>query len=276
MAVKTEASMWVAAVQLNSTPDMDRNLARARALIQEAAGRGAQLIALPEHFAYLGPEDQTPPSAQPLDGPLVKEFRELARKLKIFLLLGSFPELTGPEACPFNTSVLLSPQGEILACYRKMHLFDVDLAPGPSYRESRVMQAGTELAVTPLPGTPFTAGLAICYDLRFPELFRALTAQGANLLLLPAAFTLTTGRDHWEVLVRARAIENLAYVIAPAQYGQHSPGRRSYGRALIVDPWGLILAQAPDGEGVIYARLDPERLERLRRELPCLSHRRMK
>ncbi len=268
--------MWVAALQLNSTPDLERNLTQARALIEEAASRGAQLIALPEHFAYLGPEDQNPPSAQPLEGPLVSEFRELARKLGVFLLLGSFPELTSPGARPFNTSVLLNPQGEILALYRKMHLFDVDLSQGPSYRESQFIQGGTELAVVPLPGTPFTAGLAICYDLRFPELFRALTAQKADLLLLPAAFTLTTGRDHWEVLVRARAIENLAYVIAPAQYGQHSPGRRSYGRALIVDPWGLILAQAPDGEGVIYARLDHDHLKRLRRELPCLHHRRLK
>jgi deaminated glutathione amidase len=267
--------MWVAAVQLNSTPDLDRNLARARALIEEAAGRGAQLIALPEHFAYLGPQDQNPPSAQPLNGPLVSEFRELARKLGVFLLLGSFPELIPGEAKPFNTSLLLSPQGEILARYRKMHLFDVDLFKGPSYQESRAMQAGTDLAVAPLPGTPFTAGLAICYDLRFPELFRALSAQKADLLLLPAAFTLTTGRDHWEVLVRARAIENQAYVLAPAQFGQHSPGRRSYGRSLIVDPWGLILAQAPDGEGVIYARLDHERLQKLRRELPCLHHRRL-
>ena len=268
--------MWVAAVQLNSTPDLAHNLAQARTLIEEAASRGAQLIALPEHFAYLGPEDKNPPSAQPLEGPLVSEFRELARKLGVFLLLGSFPELTGPEARPFNTSVLLSPQGEILARYRKIHLFDVDLAKGPSYRESQFIQGGTELAVVPLPSTPFTAGLAICYDLRFPELFRALSVQKADLLLLPAAFTLTTGRDHWEVLVRARAIENLAYVIAPAQFGQHSPGRRSYGRSLIVDPWGLVLAQAPDGEGVIYAHLDHDRVKRLRRELPCLHHRQLK
>jgi len=268
--------MWVAAVQLNSTPDMEHNLARARVLIAEAAGRGAQLIALPEHFAFLGPEDQNPPSAQPLDGPLVSEFQELARNLAVFLLLGSFPELAPPQARPYNTSVLLSPQGDILAAYRKMHLFDVDLAQGPSYRESQFIQAGTEVVVVPLPGTPFTAGLAICYDLRFPELFRALTAKGADLFLLPAAFTLATGRDHWEVLVRARAIENQAYVIAPAQWGQHSPNRRSYGRSLIVDPWGLILAQAPDGEGTIYARLDHERLQRLRRELPCLNHRKLK
>ena len=267
--------MRVAAIQLNSTPDLDHNLTRTRVLIQEAAARDARLIALPEHFAYLGPEDKNPPSSQPLDGPLVGEFKALARKLGVFLLLGSFPELTLGEVRPFNTSVLLSPQGDLLATYRKMHLFDVDLAKGPCYKESQVIQAGTELAVVPLPGTPYTAGLAICYDLRFPELFRALSARGADLLFLPAAFTLTTGRDHWEVLVRARAIENQCYVIAPAQWGQHSPGRRSFGRALIVDPWGLILAQAPDAEGIIYARLDHDRLKRLRRELPCLRHRRL-
>jgi predicted amidohydrolase len=268
--------MWVAAVQFNSGPDSEANLARARAFIEEAAGRGAELIALPEHFAYLGAEAGMGELAQPLDGPLVTSFRQLARKLGVFLLLGSFPEAGAGGEPPHNTSVLLGPGGEILAHYRKMHLFDVDLPGGPSYQESRFVQAGEELAVAPLPGTPFTAGLAICYDLRFPELFRALTSQGADLLFLPSAFTLTTGRDHWEVLVRARAIENLAFVVAPAQWGQHAPGRRSYGRSLIVDPWGLVLAQAPDGEGLIYARLDHERLVKLRREFPSLSHRRLK
>ncbi len=267
--------MWIAAVQVNSTPDMEHNLARARALVQEAASRGAQLVALPEHFAYLGPEDREPPSAQPLEGPLVAEFRALAQKLEIFLLLGSFPELVTPGERPCNTSVLLSPQGRILASYRKMHLFDVDLPGKATYQESQFIQPGTEVVVTPLPGTPFTAGLAICYDLRFPELFRALVAQGADLLLLPSAFSLATGRDHWEVLLRARAIENLAYLIAPAQSGRHSRGRHSYGHSLIVDPWGLVLAQAPDGEGVIFAHLDHQRLTKLRQQLPCLSHRRL-
>jgi predicted amidohydrolase len=265
--------MWVAAVQLNSTPEVGRNVVRARALVQEAAGRGAQLVALPEHFAYLGPEDREPPSAQPLEGPLVAEFRDLARKLGIFLLLGSFPELVTPGERLFNTSVLLSPQGRILASYRKMHLFDVDLPGKATYKESQFIQPGRELAVAPLPGTHFTAGLAICYDLRFPELFRALTAKGADLLLLPSAFTLATGRDHWEVLLRARAIENLAYLVAPAQWGRHAPGRQSYGHSLIIDPWGLTLAQAPDGEGVIYAHLDHPRLTKLRQQLPCLDHR---
>lgn len=268
--------MWVAAVQLNSTPDLGANLARARALITAAARREAQLVALPEHFACYGPEEVVAAAAQPLDGPLVTEFRELARKLGISLLLGSFPELAQPGERPYNTSVLIGPQGQILARYRKLHLFDAELPGAPPQRESDYTQPGTEVVTAALPGTPFIAGLAVCYDLRFAELFRAQMSRGANLIFLPAAFTLRTGRDHWEVLLRARAIENLSYVIAPAQWGQHSPGRRTYGRSLILDPWGLILAQAQDGEGVIYARLDFERLERLRRELPCLEHRCLK
>ena len=267
--------MWVAVVQLNSTVEVEGNLARARTLVEEAAGRGARLVALPEHFAYLCPEERHPPSAQPLEGPLVQEFGHLARKWKISLLMGSFPEIIPHEERLYNTSVLLGPEGQILAVYRKMHLFDVNLPQGPTFQESRFIQPGKDLAVAALPGTHFTAGLAICYDLRFPELFRALAAGGADLIFLPAAFTLATGRDHWEVLVRARAIENQAYILAPAQYGQHSPGRRSYGRSLIVDPWGTVLAQAPDGEGAIYARLDHQRLTRLRREMPCLKHRRL-
>ncbi len=267
--------MLVAAVQLRSTADLEHNLATCRRFIQEAAVQGAMLVALPEHFAYLGPEDANPPSAQPLDGPLVREFGELARELGVFLLLGSFPETTEPGRLPYNTSAFLAPDGKILAVYRKIHLFDVELADGPHYRESLVVRPGQELVVAPVPRTPFLAGLSICYDLRFPELYRALSAQGADLFFIPAAFTLTTGRDHWEVLVRARAIENQAYVVAPAQWGQHSPGKRSYGRSLIVDPWGTVLSQAPDGEGVIYAELDHSRLTRLRQELPCLRHRRL-
>jgi deaminated glutathione amidase len=267
--------MWVAAIQLTSTPDLEANLARARALIEEAASRGAQLVALPEHFACFGSDAATAAAAQPLDGPLVTGFRELAGKLGIFLLLGSFPERSPGKARPYNTSVLLSPRGKILASYRKLHLFDVDLPGKPPSRESEWTQPGEEVVVAALPGAPFTAGLAICYDLRFPELFRAQVSRGANFFLVPAAFMATTGQDHWEVLLRARAIENLAYVVAPAQYGQHTPTRRSYGRSLIIDPWGLILAQAPDGEGVILAYLDYERSQRLRRELPCLRHQRL-
>ncbi len=267
--------MRVAAIQLNSTADMAANVSRARELIGQAKDRGADLAALPEHFAYLGPEDKNPPSAQPLNGPLVDEFGALARELDIFLLLGSFPEAAAPNQPPHNTSVLLGKDGAVLAAYRKMHLFDVDLPGGPAYQESRFIHPGREVVAAPLPDTPFTAGLAVCYDLRFPELFRALVEKGADLIFLPAAFTLATGRDHWEVLLRARAIENQAYVVAPAQWGRHSPGRRSYGRSLIVDPWGVILAQAPDSDGFILADLDHDRLSRLRREMPCWQHRRL-
>ncbi len=267
--------MWAAAVQMTSTPDMAANVGRAREFIQEAAHHGAYLVALPEHFAWVGPEGETPPSAQPLDGPLVTGFRELARNLGVFLLLGSFPELTHPGRRPYNTSLLLGPGGELLAAYRKIHLFEVNIPGGPVFQESRHVQAGSEVVSVFLPKTPFTAGLTICYDLRFPELFRALVDKGVNLYFVPAAFTRETGRDHWETLLRARAIENLAYVIAPAQYGVHAPGRSSYGRALIIDPWGTVMAQAPDGEGVIYGLLDHKRLTALRQQLPCLSHRRL-
>jgi deaminated glutathione amidase len=267
--------MWVAAIQLNSTPDLEANLARVQALVEEAAARGARLVALPEHFACLGSAADTAAAAQPVDGPLVTRFRELAGKLDIFLLLGSFPERTPAKARPYNTSLLLGPRGQILASYRKLHLFDVDLPGASPTRESEFTHPGDAVVTAALPGESFTAGLSICYDLRFPELFRAQVNQGANLLLLPAAFTVTTGRDHWEVLLRARAIENLSYVVAPGQYGQHVPGHRTYGRSLIIDPWGLILAQAPDSEGLILARLDYERLQRRRRELPCLRHRRL-
>jgi len=264
--------MQVAAVQLNSTPDMEANLVRARALVTEAAGR-AQLVALPEHFAGYGSDEAVLAAAQPVDGPLVTEFQNLAQKLGVFLLLGSFPEQAAPGERPFNASLLLGPDGQILAHYRKMHLFDVEWAGVSAYKESRFVQPGSEVVAVSLPGTPFTAGLAVCYDLRFPELFRALAAKGADLLFVPAAFTRTTGPHHWEVLLRARAIENQAYVVAPAQWGKHAPGRHTYGHSLIVDPWGDVLAQAPDGEGVIYAELDHDRLTRLRREFPCLEHR---
>ncbi len=267
--------MWVAAVQLNSTLEMEANLARTRKLIAEAASRGAELVALPEHFACYGTEEAVAAAAQPLDGPLVTEFLELAQRLGITLLLGSFPEQAEAFERPYNTSLLIGRQGQLLARYRKMHLFDVELPGAAPHRESAFTRPGQDVITAVLPGTPWVAGLAVCYYLRFPELFRAQVARGANLLFLPAAFTARTGPDHWHTLLKARAIENLSYVVAPAQWGGHVQGRKSYGRSLIIDPWGLALAQAPDSEGIIYARLDFERLKRLRRELPCLGHRRL-
>ena len=268
--------MWVAVVQMHSTTDVRHNRQRARQLIQEAAQHGARLVALPEHFAYLGPnETATPPTAQPLDGPLIQEFRQLAAELRIYLLLGTFPELTAAGPKPYNTAVLLSPQGEHLASYRKIHLFDITISGRPSHHESRYVQAGHEMVTVSLAPEAFTLGLAICYDVRFPELFRALVRRGAEVIILPAAFMMHTGKDHWEVLLRARAIENQVYILAPAQFGHYGPERECYGRSLIVDPWGLVLAQAPDGEEVIYARLDRQRLHQIRSALPCLEHRRL-
>ncbi|MFP3866957.1 MAG: carbon-nitrogen hydrolase family protein [Desulfobacteraceae bacterium] len=266
--------MRVALVQMHSTTDVKQNRRRARQLIQEAASQQVRLVALPEHFAYMGPADEgSPPTAQTLEGPLVQEFQQLAAELGIYLLLGTFPE-TAPGGQLYNTSVLLGPQGNLLARYRKIHLFDVTLPGRASYQESRYVQGGQEVVTWSLPEEGFTIGLAICYDLRFSELFRRLVDRGAEVIILPAAFTLHTGRDHWEVLLRARAIENQVYLLAPAQFGRHGPHRESYGRSLIVDPWGLILAQAPDGEGVIYANLDRQRLQQVRAHLPCLKHRR--
>ena len=196
-----------------------------------------------------------------------------ARRHGLWLLGGSFPEAAG-EGRVFNTSLLLSPEGAIVAAYRKIHLFDVDLRPqgGAEFRESAHVAPGQEVVVAK---TPFGGlGLSVCYDLRFPELYRAQSERGVRFLAVPAAFAVETGRDHWEVLLRARAIENQAFVVAPAQCGRHSPERASYGRSLIVDPWGLVLARAPDRPGVIVADCDLAAQDRLRASLPVLAHRR--
>jgi len=268
--------MRVALVQLTSTDDLAANLARAHAGIEEAAARGATLIALPENFAYLRREGGAPiPCAQPLEGGIVSGLRALARKLRVRILGGSFPEALPGDTRVYNTSVLVSPAGELEAVYRKIHLFDVDLAAtgGGVYRESAVVAPGAELVVARTPEA--VIGLSVCYDLRFPELYRELAARGANLLTVPSAFTRETGKDHWEVLLRARAIENQAFVLAPAQCGRHSESRASHGRSLVVDPWGVVLAQGGDRPAVVIADCDFAELERVRASLPALAHRRL-
>jgi len=262
-----------AAVQMTSTTDVGRNLAAAEALVASAAARGARFVGLPENFAFLRSEGEPVPDAQALDGPWVRRMAALARRLEVTLLLGSLPEKVEGDARVRNTSVLLGPDGATLAVYRKIHLFDIDLPGMEHLKESRSVVPGEELVVADSPAGPL--GLSICYDLRFPELYRALVRLGARVLCVPSAFTERTGKAHWEVLLRARAIENLAYVVAPAQVGHHGGGRASHGQALIVDPWGTVIAQVADGEGVALAELDFERLERLRRELPALSHGRL-
>jgi predicted amidohydrolase len=264
----------VAAVcQMRSGEDVTRNLMTADSLVREAARAGATFVALPECMVFLKSEGEHAPESQSIAGPWAKRFSDLARELKITILMGSFPETADEASRPYNTTLLFGPSGERVASYRKMHLFDIDLPGLEHLKESKATSPGTEVVVADAGFAKL--GLSICYDLRFPEYYRALSAQGAEVLLVPSAFTDRTGRDHWEVLLRARAIENLCYVMAPAQWGKHGGNRASYGHALIVDPWGAVIAQVPDGEGFALAVLDFERVHRLRAELPALRARKL-
>ncbi len=262
--------MRAAAVQLNSTNDKARNLAAAERLVRAAAADGAELVALPEKWNLLAAGEDLLAGAETLDGPSLAAARAWARDLGIHLLAGSVAE-RGEGGKASNTSVLIGPGGEDLAVYRKIHMFDVD-AGGISYRESEHEQAGDEVVTGPVGG--LIAGLSVCYDLRFPELFRILALRGARLLAVPSAFTLATGRDHWEVLLRARAIENQAFVLAPNQVGKAPPHFDSCGRSAIVDPWGVVLASAPDAECFVAADLDLAAQDRVREALPSLANRR--
>jgi predicted amidohydrolase len=278
------ATFVAAAVQLTSTSDEEANWEAARRLIERAAARGASLVATPENTTYLGPHDAKVRRAEALDGPSVGRFAALARRLGIHLLLGSFPERSDEPSRCYNTSVLLGPDGRVLAAYRKLHLFDVDVPGGVRFAESATCKAGElggpddpdlglVVADTPLG----RLGLTICYDLRFAELYRRLADLGADVLTVPSAFTLATGKDHWEPLLRARAIENQCWVLAPAQHGRHDDGglRESYGHAMIVDPWGLPVAVASDGPGLALAEIDLELAARVRRAIPVRHHRRL-
>jgi predicted amidohydrolase len=261
------------AVQMTSTADRARNLETAVRLVHEAADLGAKLVGLPENFAYMGPEEGRLAGAEPIDGPSIGALREVARQRRIHVLAGSIAERVDDPRRTANTSVLVADDGSIVAAYRKIHLFDVNIPDGARYAESEVVVPGDRAVIAPTPLGRI--GLTVCYDLRFPELYRTLASLGAEVITIPSAFTLFTGKDHWEVLVRARAIENLSYVIAPAQVGRHSPTRQTFGNAMIVDPWGVVLARCPDGEGVCVAPFRRERLERTRAELPALKHRKL-
>lgn len=263
-------SLVAAAVQMTSTADVERNLDAAERLVDAAAAQGARFVGLPENFGFLRAEGEPIAAAQRLDGPWVTRMAAAARRLSLTLLLGSLPEAIEGDTRVHNTSVLLGPDGATLAVYRKIHLFDIDIPGMEHLKESKAVRPGREVVVA---DTPFgRLGLSICYDLRFPELYRRQAAAGARVLAVPSAFTARTGQAHWEVLLRARAIENLAYVIAPAQWGQHNPRRASHGDAMIVDPWGTVVARRASGEGVVVAELDFEKQDRVRRELPALTH----
>lgn len=268
--------MFLAAVvQLNCTSDEQANWESARGLIERAAGYGARFVATPENTNYLGPHEEKVRRAEPLGGPTCARFADLARGLGIHLLLGSYNEKSDEAGRCYNTSVLFSPEGEILATYRKMHLFDVDVPGGVRFAESATCKPGDAVTVAETPLGRF--GLSICYDLRFPELYRRMVDQGAELLTIPSAFTLATGKDHWEPLMRARAIENQCWVLAPAQHGEHDDAglKASWGHAMIVDPWGLPVAVASDGPGIAMAEIDLERVARVRRAIPVGRHRRL-
>jgi deaminated glutathione amidase len=264
--------MRVAVCQLNARDDRAANLAVARSLLERSAAAGAEVAVLPEYTDYLGPADRAP-KPEPVDGEYAAFFADAARGLNIAVVAGSFHE-AGPDAeRTFNTSLVFDRDGTLAAIYRKIHLYDVEIPGRVAYHESRTVASGTETVVVPIAGVPF--GLSICYDLRFPELYRRLAVDGAQVLVVPAAFMLHTGRDHWEVLLRARAIENQCYVLAAAQIGDHEPGRTCFGRSMVIDPWGTVLAQAPDTVGIAVADLDFERLGRIRTELPSLANRRL-
>lgn len=264
-----------AAIQLNCTSDEQANWESARSLIERAAGYGARFVATPENTNYLGPHEEKVRRAEPLAGPTCARFADLARRLGIHLLLGSYNEKSDEADRCYNTSVLFSPQGEILATYRKMHLFDVDVPGGVRFAESATCKPGDAVTVAETPLGRF--GLSICYDLRFPELYRRMVDQGAEILAIPSAFTLATGKDHWEPLMRARAIENQCWVLAPAQHGEHDDAglKASWGHAMIVDPWGLPVAVASDGPGIAVAEIDLERVAKVRRAIPVGRHRRL-
>ncbi|HXR30851.1 MAG TPA: carbon-nitrogen hydrolase family protein [Solirubrobacterales bacterium] len=262
--------MRAAVIQLNSTGDRDRNLEAAERLVRAAGGAGAELVALPEKWNLLAAGEDLLAGAEPLDGPTLTAARAWAAELGIHLLAGSISEQHA-DGKAFNTSVLIGPDGGDLAVYRKIHMFDVDVG-GVSYRESDHEQPGEEIVTARLAGA--TLGLSVCYDLRFPELYRILALRGAQILAIPSAFTAATGRDHWEVLLRARAIESQAFVLAPNQVGEAPPHFASHGRSAIVDPWGVVLAMAPDEECFAIAELDFAILERVRESLPSLANRR--
>lgn len=263
----------VGVVQMNSQGDVGENLDRAATLCAQAAERGAQMVVLPENFAFFGADADKAGVAESLtepSGPIAERLQEIASAHGIWIVGGGMPERSEHPARPHNTCVVVAPDGRLAASYRKIHLFDVEISDGATYRESDFTTAGSEPCVLDVAGIP--TGLSVCYDLRFPELYRALTARGAKALVVPAAFTLVTGKDHWHVLLRARAIEAQCYVLAAAQWGSHPEGRRTFGKACIVDPWGEIVAQASEGEGVALAPLSLARVDRVRAQLPSLRH----
>ena len=273
-SLANQMTYLAAAIQMTAGNDKRANLERAERLVRVGAARGANLVALPEVFNWRGKRAEQAAAAETLDGESLSLMSRLARELRIHIVAGSITERGEDSSRSYNTSVLLGPDGGRLAVYRKIHLFDVDLPGRVTVRESDSKIAGADVVCAE---TPVGAiGLSICYDLRFPELYRRLAFAGARILMVPSAFTFPTGEAHWEPLIRARAIENQAYVIAPAQFGPNVYGYSDYGNSMIVDPWGRVLARAADQEGVVVAPIDLEYQDRVRSELPALKHARLR
>ena len=271
--MNSDDRFYVAAVQMNSQDDVEKNLKNAGKLIDSAVAGGAALVALPEYSSYLS-DHKVVEHAESLEGEIVTFFRKKAKETGVYLHCGSFIEKSDDVTRAYNTSVLIDPGGEIVTSYRKIHLFDVNLPGQASIMESKNFKAGQDIIVAETDLGPF--GFALCYDLRFPELFRALVDQGARLVFVPAAFTLYTGKDHWEVLLRARAVENQVYIVAPAQFGVHPDNKTCFGASMIIDPWGTVIARASEGTGHGLAPIDWSLLEKFRQRMPSLKHRTLK
>lgn len=259
----------IAAIQLDSQADKQANLETARGFIEEAAVRGAQLVAMPECMNYIGGSELE--NAEPIPGPTTDFFSELAKRLNIWIHCGSIDEKIPGSEKAYNTNVLIDPSGKVFSKYRKLHMFDVVIENGPSYKESDTIEPGSEivLAKTELA----TLGFSICYDIRFPEIYRLMALNGAQIIFAPASFVMNTGKDHWEPILRARAIENACYIVAPGQIGI-KPKLQAYGKSLIVDPWGNVIAKASDRPGFILSEIDLSLIEKTRAQVPALNNRR--
>ncbi len=266
-------SYLAAAIQMTSLPDLNKNLIQAEELIELAVHQGAELVGLPENFSFLGTDDQRVGQGEVIARESEKFLKTMAQRFQVTILGGGFPVPVDKTGKVHNTALLIGPSGEELARYQKVHLFDVNVPDGITYRESNTVVAGTHLPPVYDSESLGNVGLSVCYDVRFPELYRHLTKKGADILFVPAAFTAYTGKDHWQVLLQARAIENTCYVIAPAQTGQHYSMRQTHGHAMVIDPWGVILADAGDTPGVAIAEINPARIEQIRRQMPSLQHR---
>lgn len=268
----TQDQLRVGLIQMNSRSDKAANLATAERLIDQAAEQGARLVGLPEYVSYLGPKELHEENAEPIPGPTTERFAAKARQHGIYLLGGSILERSDTPGMYYNTSTFFNPDGMLQAIYRKIHLFDIDITGNVSSNESATISPGDRVVTVEVDG--HVLGLSICYDLRFPELYRMLALDGAEVLFVPAAFTLYTGKDHWHTLLRARAIENQCYILAPAQIGPHDPHAQCYGHALVADPWGTVIADAPNHEGVVVADIDFAYLRQVRAQVPSLANRR--